>query len=354
MIFLPLAWRDQAAEAAELAPVASLAMYDWPELQAANDALWSAIAERLTGAGLANVPRQLTRGAGLEGVWTSPALLLAQTCGYPLTTRLEGRVQLVATPRYRAPGCEGPFRRSAVVVRDDAPTQRLAELRGARCALNDPSSDSGMNLLRAAVAPLAERAGFFSEVTVTGSHLASAEAVAAGTADVAALDAVSFAHLRRHRPRLARRLRVLQWTERTPGLPLITAAGADAATLAALRGALDDAVRDPRLAGPRVLLLLAGFSALPLRYYRLTRHVADRAAALGDPELRGRRGRRRPARAIGAVAGLSRVFGSIPTRNAHGTPPAASTRPQPPAPPGHASISEVTPSVAPTTPTGAA
>jgi ABC-type phosphate/phosphonate transport system substrate-binding protein len=268
------------------APIASLPMYDWPELQAANDALWSGIAGRLGDFGVAHAPAQLTRTGDLDGLWTSPALLLAQTCGYPLVTRLGGRVQLVATPCYRAAGCEGPFRRSAIVVRAEGAARRLADLHGARCALNDAASDSGMNLLRAAVAPLARGAAFFSEVVVTGSHLASAEAVAEGAADVAALDAVSYAHLRRLRPQVARRLRLLQWSAPTPGLPLITAAGADAATVAALRAALAAVARDPALAEARETLLLEGFSPLALSDYRVTRQLEERAHELGYPTLR--------------------------------------------------------------------
>jgi ABC-type phosphate/phosphonate transport system substrate-binding protein len=285
MTALSLASREDAFQATKLAPLASLAMYDWPELQAANDALWSAIASRLAARGLVELPERLTRGADLDAVWTSPALLLAQTCGYPLVTRLKGRVQLVATPRYRAPGCAGPFRRSAIVVHADAPAQKLSELRGARCALNEHASDSGMNLLRAVVAPLAHGAPYFSEVSVTGSHLASAEAVAAGAADLAALDAVSLAHLRRLQPRLAQRLRVLEWTDQTPGLPLITAAGTQPAVLRALQDALVAVAEEPQLAWAREALLLDGFSPLPLRYYRLTEHLEEQARALGYPQL---------------------------------------------------------------------
>jgi ABC-type phosphate/phosphonate transport system substrate-binding protein len=276
-------WR---AVASEIAPIASLPMYDWPELQGANDALWSAIGRRLAARGLGSVPARLTRGAPLEEVWTSPTLLLSQTCGYPLITRLAGRVRLVATPRYVAPGCEGPFRRSAIVVAAGSPAAQLADLRGGRCAVNEAGSDSGVNLLRAAVAPLAQHGAFFSEVRLTGSHVASAEAIAAGEADVAALDAVSYAHLRRLRPQLARALRVLDWSARTPGLPLITAGGIDTVTLGALREVLAEAAADPQLAEVREALLLEGFSPLPLNYYQLTLHLEERARALGYAELR--------------------------------------------------------------------
>jgi len=285
MIVLP-ARRTEAPRAASPSRLAALPMYDWPELQAANDALWTEIADRLAARGLTQIPTRLTRTDDLDGLWTSPALLLAQTCGYPLATRLSGRVQLVATPCYRAAGCEGPFRRSAIVVRADARTRRLAELRGARCALNERSSDSGMNLLRASLAPLAQGAPFFAEVALTGSHLASAEAVAGGAADVAALDAVSYAHLRRLRPRLARRLRVLEWSARTPGLPLITAAGAEAATVGALREALAEVAAAPKLAEVRDALLLDRFASLPPSDYQLTLQIEQYARQRGYPELR--------------------------------------------------------------------
>lgn len=277
---------SKGSRAAALAPLAALPMYDLPELQAANDALWRAIAARLAAIGVDDVPKRLTRAPDLEAVWTSPALLLAQTCGYPLIKMLGRRVQLVATPRYRAPGCEGPFRRSAVVVRAHEAASRLADLRGARVAVNDMMSDSGMNLLRAAIAPLAGGEGFFSETVVTGAHLASAEAVAFGKADVAAMDAVTWAHLGRWRPELAFRLRVLAWTERTPGLPLITAATTDAATLQALRHALAEVAGDPQLAEVRETLRLDGFSLLPRHHYQLTAHLEERAEALGYPILR--------------------------------------------------------------------
>lgn len=280
-----MASRQAFAIPAALTPIASLGMYDWPELQASNDQLWSGIAARLEAAGV-DAPAALTRSEDLHAVWTSPALLLGQTCGFPLVKGLGGQVRLVATPRYAAPGCEGPFRRSAIVVRAGSPVEGLADLRGAICALNDPMSDSGMNLLRGAIAPLAREAAFFSEVVVTGSHLASAQAVAEGHADVAAIDAVSFAHLQTLRPGHARRLRVLAWTQRTPGLPLVTSAASDDATVRLLQEALAAVTADPQLAAARKALHLEGFSVLPLNYYRLTLQVEERARGLGYPTLR--------------------------------------------------------------------
>ena len=257
-------------------------MYDLPELRAATDALWAAVAARLRQRGVA-APDALTRGADLAALWTDDRLLLGQTCGYPLVTSLAGRVAVIATPCYLAEGCDGALYRSALVVRADDGAAHLADLRGRRCAVNQAESNSGMNVLRAAVAPLARVAArFFAETVTTGAHAASVVAVAEGAADVAAIDCVTWAHLQRFRPGPAGRLRVLAWTEATPGLPLITALATPDGTRRALAGALDDVAADPALAETRAALLLGGFAHVD---YGRIGEVERRAVALGYPVL---------------------------------------------------------------------
>ncbi len=262
--------------------LAALPMYDLPELRAATDALWSAIAERLAGRGV-KTPDALTRGPSLDALWTDPRLLLAQTCGYPLVTSLKGRVTLVGTPCYRAEGCDGASYRSAIVVRASEPACTLADARGRRCAMNDAASNSGMNLLRHAIMPFAAGgARFFGEIVWTGAHAASLRAVLDDRADVAAVDCVTWAQLRRVRPEATAGLRVLGWTASTPGLPLITSARTDAHTIDALRSALDGVARDPALAAIRDALLLDGFTVLEPGAYdavlELERHARSAGA----------------------------------------------------------------------------
>lgn len=260
--------------------VAALPMYDPPALEAANDALWTAIAARLRQREV-DAPDRLTRGPDLDAIWRSPRLLLAQACGYPLVGRLDGLVQLVATPRYRAPGCEGARHRAAIVVGAESPFDDLAALRGRRCAINSRDSNTGMNLLRARIAPLADQGRFFAEAITTGSHAASLDAVAGGDADVAAIDAVTLALLTDADPALTDAVRVLDWTDASPGLPLITAAATPPSRLAALRDALDAVAADPALAEVRAALRLEGFS-------RLSRADYDPVAALEqDARRRG-------------------------------------------------------------------
>jgi ABC-type phosphate/phosphonate transport system substrate-binding protein len=255
-------------------------MYDFPELRWATDALWAAIAARVPGA-----PAVLERGRPLMGIWTDPALLLAQTCGYPLVTSLAGRVRVVATPRYRAEGCEGVFYRSAVIVRADDDAVCLADLRGRRCAVNGLDSHSGMNVLRAAVAPLAVGERFFGDVVMTGAHVASVRAVAGGGADVAAIDCVTWALLGRLRPAETRGLRVLEWTVAGPGLPLITSVQTDAVTEGALVSALGVVAGDRALTPVRQALLLEGFEAVPVEAYASVLALERHAVAAGYPVL---------------------------------------------------------------------
>jgi len=282
----PFRFADLAVAPRVETRLAALPMYDLPELNEANDELWAAIGQRLRAEGVAGVPKHLSREAPLAAVWTDPSLLLAQACGYPLMTALTGRVEVVATPRYRAPGCQGPFHRSAVVVRAQDRATALAELAGQRLALNDETSGTGMNLLRALIAPLAGGRPFFSEVQVTGSHLASAEAVAGGGADLASVDCVTWAHLQRLRPALTAQLRVLTWSAESPGLPLITSLYTGPETLSAIWGALADVARDPRLTAVRDELLLEGFSHLPEKHYASALHWRQFAEDLNYPELR--------------------------------------------------------------------
>jgi ABC-type phosphate/phosphonate transport system substrate-binding protein len=260
-------------------------MYDFVPLHAANDAIWQVVATALRAAGHGDIPDALDRTRTIDQLWQDPGLVLAQSCGYPLMKSLRDRVRLVATPCYRVPGCTGPSWGSALVVRADDAGPDLAAFRGRRCATNQPHSNTGMNLLRAAVAELAEGRPFFCSVAWTGSHRGSLTLVADGTADLAAIDAVTLAHLGRIEPDLVRRTRILGWTPATPGLPFVTAYDTDEATIEIMRQALDRIARAPGHAWIRDALLLDGFAEVPLADYDRVLALERRAIALGYPEL---------------------------------------------------------------------
>jgi ABC-type phosphate/phosphonate transport system substrate-binding protein len=265
-------------------PLAALPMYDFDFVASANDELWTAIAARLDDAGV-EAPKTLTRGPDLDTVWRNPHLVFGQTCGYPYATRLKDTVALIAAPIYAFPGCEGASHRSFIIRRASDSRRDLAEFRGATAGLNARDSNTGMNLFRAAVAPLAGGALFFRAVLVTGSHEASVEAVAEGRADLAAIDCVSYALLRRGRPALVERVAIVAESPRSPSLPFIAAAGLPTATIAAVREALFAALADPNLVGARATLGLTGARiATPADYDRVIELERD-AAAAGYPLL---------------------------------------------------------------------
>jgi len=265
--------------------VAALPMYDFPYVAQAHEALWQAIRSHLAMAGVGDLPDQLSRHQDATATWCDPRLLLGQACEYPLLETFGPFVRIVATPCYSAPGCEGRLYRSAIVVRASDPTEGLAGLRQRRCAVNSPDSNSGMNLLRAALAPYARGAPFFSSVVPSGSHHDSARLVADGVTDVAAIDCVSYAHLRRCDPVLVDRLRILDWTPAAGSLPYVTSSHTGDATLRALRGALVAVTQDPALRPIRDALFLADIDVGPDLELSLTHALQRRAAELGYPRL---------------------------------------------------------------------
>jgi ABC-type phosphate/phosphonate transport system substrate-binding protein len=233
---------------------------------------------------LRDVPRELTRDLGHFDVWRHPALLFAQGCEYPLAKWFADQVRLVATPRYSATGCEGANYRSAIIVRREE-TGSLAEFRGRRCVVNEMDSNSGMNLLRAAVAPLAGGARYFASLAVSGSHRRSAEMVASGEADVAAVDCVSFAHLGREYPGVVAKLRVLSWTPASPSLPFITARSGGDSVVQILRSALAEVFDDDTLVPVRERLFLSGVDLQPVEGFGEVLRLEREAVEQGYPTI---------------------------------------------------------------------
>jgi ABC-type phosphate/phosphonate transport system substrate-binding protein len=189
-------------------------------------------------------------------------------------------LRVVAAPHFDLPGCEGYHYRSHVVVRSGSHYRTLADLRGGSCAINSPTSHSGMNALRTAVAPLARDARFFSAVEVSGAHETSVAWVGDGRVDVAAVDCVTYALLGRYRPGSIAELRILYTTPLAPAPPFVTRASASDEMVASLRAALATALPDPALG-------LVGVEPVEVTNYQPIADLETRARALGYTELPG-------------------------------------------------------------------
>lgn len=264
---------------------ASLPMYDLPVLRKETDAWWGALAAAFRAEGLKGVPDSLLRDGDPSALWLSPDLLFSQTCGYPLTHSLQGKVTLLATPVYDLEGCAGGTYCSEVLVRRNADFQGLADLRGKRVAVNEEGSQSGYNVLRTAVAPLAEEGRFFSAVRKSGSHRNSMAMVASGQADVCAVDCVTYGLLCKAEPEAVAGLRRLAVTASAPALPFITRRDIPEADLQRLRGGLRRAFDDPALADIRAALLLSDVVVRPLGDYAVIEAMETEAIRLGYPAL---------------------------------------------------------------------
>jgi len=235
--------------------IASLPMYDWPEVRSHQDSYWQAIR-----AALGHGPADLTRGFDdYMAHWQRPDLLLSQTCGMPYRTRLHDKVTLVGTPDFGLTGCPPGHYCSVLVVNAQDDRAQLSDFVDDIFAYNEGGSQSGW------AAPATHAAGLglrFTRLLPTGSHRASFRAVAEGRAAMAAIDAATWELARRHDPATAR-LRVLDRTAPTPGLPYITTAGRDPAPLAAAIAAAIAGLE----AETRAALMLRGLVQIPQDAY---------------------------------------------------------------------------------------
>ncbi|MBP9892776.1 MAG: PhnD/SsuA/transferrin family substrate-binding protein [Planctomycetes bacterium] len=247
----------------------NLPWYDLPELERETDALWAGIARHLRKEGI-DAPDRLDRNTEYDAQWREPNLLFSQACGYDVLYDHAPHLTVIATPRYAARGCEGACYRSAIVVRQSEGAATVAALKGKRAAVNDATSHSGTNALRAHVAPHAHGGRFFSEVKISGAHTESLAMLVRNEADVACIDMVVWDLCERARPVALKGLRKLAETEKAPAPPFVTARNTPPEKLKRLRMALFNAMADASLASAREALLLDGVELLsPSAYQEL-------------------------------------------------------------------------------------
>ncbi len=229
--------------------IASLPMYDWPEVQAETDTLWDSLRDHLADIGV-DAPLALTRDEDPWAHWLDPSLALSQTCGLPFSAKLAGHAVLLGAPDYDLPDCPKGTYRSVVIARSEG--AEVMDLKGAKFVYNMRESQSGW----AALDKVLGIEDHFGELVKSGAHRSSVVAVAGGAADCAAIDAVSWAMAQRVEPAAAK-VHVIAVTPPTPGLPYITGQ-ANASKVKAMAGAVSLAIAAlPE--GTRSALHLRGF-----------------------------------------------------------------------------------------------
>jgi ABC-type phosphate/phosphonate transport system substrate-binding protein len=266
---------------------AALPMYFPP--REALQAFWAVLAGLLRQAPEArgiDIPELLSQPADCHVQWLEGDLLLSQACGYPLVTQLAGKVQLVGSLAYDAPGVQGIYCQSQLICRVHDKRTTLADFAGSTLAFNDTLSQSGYNALRALVASTTNAPRpFFASSLQTGAHYRSINSVRQGQADMAALDPVSWALWQQSHPALATELKVFGQTEKYPGLPLITARQTPPALVGALRCALQTICTEAAYTAVRAPLLIGGFETTRLSDYERCLDLQNQAFAQGLRQL---------------------------------------------------------------------
>jgi ABC-type phosphate/phosphonate transport system substrate-binding protein len=242
---------------------APFSLYDLPELAGDHDLLWRSFVAHLHAGGVAR------------------EIPLTQICGYPLAASLRHGFDVIAAPVYDVPFSRGATHCGLVVVGADAPYLALGDLRGARFAVNNWDSNTGLNLPRRLIAPLAKHGRFFSSVVETGSHLASLAAVRIGAADVASIDNVSFALLAEHRPAAVEGVRVLTSTASSPTPPFVTPVHSSPRIRAFLYDSLASTIDELRRSGTHGALHLAGIERASIANYEPLLDLENEARELG-------------------------------------------------------------------------
>jgi len=265
--------------------VANARMYSvTPEVESAWRELLKRIAEEADVA-LEYQPYPAPRP--LEDLWSRPDLGAVFMCGYPIAMRL-APVQPIAAPIPRVPWAAGrAVYRTDLIVREDAPYERLEDTFGGRAGWTVAHSHSGFNAFRHHLLGYrtAQRPTLYGEMVgslVTARNVL--DAVREKRIDVGPLDAYWHVLIARHAPKLVEGVRVLSSTALAPMPAFVAAAGVPAASVARLGAAFTSAARRPWFSELADSLMIEGFAETRRGVFDLALEWDREAKAAGYPE----------------------------------------------------------------------
>jgi ABC-type phosphate/phosphonate transport system substrate-binding protein len=245
--------------------IASLPMYDIPEIRHFNDTFWSQLRHELQIAKIQNPPQSLTRTVPYNQIWMHQDLLFSQTCGYPFVSSLWDQVKLIATPVYSVPGCSGPYYRSWLISRDDTDGKKLKDFYDKPIAINDWDSLSGCKTIELMLNGHLET--YFDTILLSGGHAKSIDMVQHRLADIAAIDCVTWHLIKHYQPHAIKGLRIVDSGPSLPGLPYITAASTDVSEIHCIQSSLTNVIKDSNNRDLLNKLFLVGIETLDKSVY---------------------------------------------------------------------------------------
>ena len=232
--------------------VASLPMYPFVQLTDDWQELWSAVHRRVPGS-----RADLAWGDDVRQLWCDPDLAVTQTCGWPLVTDFAGHLRAIGAFDPRLPGAADARYRSVVIARRQAPIETFK--RGI-AAVNSADSLTGWISLSAAVHGYAT--AWEGETMATVAHVQSIDAVRRGLADIASIDAVTFALIRDLEPDRLAGVSVIGSGPRVPCLPIVVPSSAPDDLVETWRAAFAEACEDPDTKDARRRLRIRRFVPL--------------------------------------------------------------------------------------------
>ena len=255
-------------------------------LDSSLQAAWQALFHKASGLFPSlTLPRNIVFTDSAEQT-LDPSTRIAHTCGYPLMTLFKDRLRPLCVPCFKVSACENGQYHSVFLVRNSDPAHQLSDCQGYRAGINNPMSNSGMNVFRAAVAQLKtahHNQPFFESLEITGSHLDSMEAIASGKIDIAAIDAITFNFANKFKPDLCKILRTIGNSVSTMGLPFVSRCNSQDISGESLSEALNHALTAcPQETGA---LDINYFKAVTLDDYQSILRLEDLAISRGYPSL---------------------------------------------------------------------
>jgi ABC-type phosphate/phosphonate transport system substrate-binding protein len=220
----------------------------------------------------------------LEALWARPDLGCVLMCGYAIALKL-APVTPIAAPIPRADWAAGrAVYRSELIVRADAPYQKLEDSFGARAGWTVEHSHSGFNAFRHHLLPYRTRERPTLYGQMIGNLLtarAVLDSVRDGRIDIGPLDAYWHLLAARHAPELTGGIRVLTSTELAPIPAFVASADTSPELMARLRAAFLGAASQPWFAALGDLLLLDGFAEANAAQYATLLAWDEEAKAAG-------------------------------------------------------------------------
>lgn len=232
-------------------------MYSLGGVRSGYQRLWDAVVSEVP-----SLPGTLEWPDDVHATWADDDVVVKQTCGWPLVTRLDRTVRVVGAFEHDVPGAVGHHYRSVIVAnRAGGPADFAAAVPG----VNAFDSLSGwVSLVAWSGRP---EQSLRSRAIESGSHVATLRMLRAGDVELASIDAVTFAHVKRHSPALLTGLEVVGEGPLVPTLPVVVPA-ADHDLVGPIRSAFESAVTSELLADTCRDLRVTGFAALGIDDYR--------------------------------------------------------------------------------------